>query len=132
MKKVQLLRDTEQGTGEYGPTMFSDLTEEEFIEQNLGFYPPKYNPVSNAYESELLEAEHNDVEIPESFDWRDHGAVTPVKNQGKYMYCKFRRFLSKELREINLIFFFDKNFVKATFLQYCDLHFREINSLVTS
>ena len=85
MKKVQLLRDTEQGTGEYGPTMFSDLTEEEFTEQNLGFYPPKYNPVSNVYESELLEAEHSDVEIPESFDWRDHGAVTPVKNQGKYI-----------------------------------------------
>ena len=82
MKKVQLLRDTEQGTGEYGPTMFSDLTEEEFTEQHLGFYPPKYNPVSNSYESELSDAEQSDLEIPESFDWRDHGAVTPVKNQG--------------------------------------------------
>ena len=30
MKKVQFLRETEKGSAEYGPTQFSDLTEQEF------------------------------------------------------------------------------------------------------
>ena len=36
MKKVQFLRETEKGTGEYGVTEFSDLTEEEYRKNKLG------------------------------------------------------------------------------------------------
>lgn len=83
MKKVQFLRETELGTGTYGPTKFADLTEEEFKERHLGFYPPTYNPVDNVYDSDLPDAEIPNVDLPVEFDWRTQGAVTPVKNQGK-------------------------------------------------
>ena len=82
MKKVQFLRETEQGTGEYGPTFFSDLTDEEFKERHLGLYPNKYNPVLNAYHSDLKNADIPNIKLPKKFDWRKHGAVTPVNNQG--------------------------------------------------
>ena len=90
MKKIQFLRETERGSAQYGPTQFSDLTEEEFKERHLGFYPPKYDPVMNIFESDLEEAEiPEDVELPDAFDWRTHGAVTPVKNQGRFFSLNY-------------------------------------------
>ena len=38
MKKVQFLRETDQGTAEYGATVFADMTESEF-KQHLGLTP---------------------------------------------------------------------------------------------
>ena len=82
MQKVQFLRETERGTGIYGATRFADLSAQDFKERHLGFYPNKYNPVDNVFESELPDADIPDVELPIKFDWREQGAVTPVKNQG--------------------------------------------------
>ena len=60
----------------HGVTQFSDLTRSEFREKHLGvkggFKLPK-----DANKAPILPTEN----LPEDFDWRDHGAVTPVKNQ---------------------------------------------------
>lgn len=60
----------------HGVTQFSDLTGSEFRRKHLGvkggFKLPK-----DANQAPILPT-HN---LPEEFDWRDRGAVTPVKNQ---------------------------------------------------
>ncbi|QDZ25120.1 papain cysteine protease [Chloropicon primus] len=74
---------TEGGSTTYGITKFSDWSEKEFSEKVLmrkqaGARPPRqgYLPVKG----DLKDA-------PASWDWRDHGAVTPVKNQGTVGTC---------------------------------------------
>ncbi|KAK6640312.1 hypothetical protein RUM44_011998 [Polyplax serrata] len=73
LKKIELLRETEQGTAQYGITKFADMTTKEF-KQHLGFVKPQ---------NEIIwpKAEIPDVELPNEFDWRDKNVVTPVKNQ---------------------------------------------------
>lgn len=60
----------------HGVTQFSDLTRSEFRMKHLGvrggFKLPK-----DANKAPILPTEN----LPEEFDWRDRGAVTPVKNQ---------------------------------------------------
>ncbi|XP_046850529.1 cathepsin L-like [Xenia sp. Carnegie-2017] len=74
LKIAQLMQDTERGTARYGITQFSDLTEKEFLAMYTmnGWSEETY---------EMNEAEIPRIEIPESFDWRDYGVVTKVKNQ---------------------------------------------------
>lgn len=63
----------------HGVTQFSDLTRSEFKKKHLGvkggFKLPK-----DANKAPILPTEN----LPEEFDWRDRGAVTPVKNQVLY------------------------------------------------
>lgn len=63
-------------TAVHGITQFSDLTPEEFRRSYLGLRRKKAD-LSGAREAPILPT--ND--LPEEFDWRDHGAVTGVKNQ---------------------------------------------------
>jgi len=88
MKKVQFLRESEQGTAEYGATEFSDLTEMEF-KQYLGtpLWQRKRQGLADDPDIHWPPAEIPDVDIPKEFDWRDHGAVTEVKNQGQCGSC---------------------------------------------
>ncbi|MED6175102.1 Cysteine protease rd19a [Stylosanthes scabra] len=59
----------------HGITRFSDMTESEFRNNVLGLRGVRLP--SDANKAPILPT--ND--LPSDFDWRDHGAVTPVKNQ---------------------------------------------------
>ena len=94
MRKAGKLQKTEEGTARYGVTKFSDLTEEEF-KQYVG---KKWREVKN-FNPELKKADIPKGPIPESFDWREHGAVTAVKNQVCNMVEKNQNYLYFEAAE---------------------------------
>ncbi|KAM0940872.1 putative cathepsin F [Dioscorea sansibarensis] len=67
-------------TAVHGVTQFSDLTPSEFRRQYLGL---RRSSFSSSHEAPILPTS----DLPPDFDWRDHGAVTGVKNQGSCGSC---------------------------------------------
>ncbi|XP_022820986.1 zingipain-2-like [Spodoptera litura] len=67
----------------YDVTHFMDLTQEEFT--------MRYTGLSEIFLTNdcpyLFDEDIEDVDAPESFDWRDHNAVTPVKHQYECSSC---------------------------------------------
>jgi len=63
----------------FGLTKFSDMTSEEFKTRMLN-----YKPSAQAKASPYDAKRYLRASTPASYDWRDYGAVTPVKDQG---YC---------------------------------------------
>jgi len=63
-----------------GLNQFSDLTTEEFGALYTGLLPSLEVDEENVVELENIGA-------PSSWDWRDHGKVTPVQNQGSCGSC---------------------------------------------
>mmetsp|Transcript_32705 Transcript_32705/g.29586 ORF Transcript_32705/g.29586 Transcript_32705/m.29586 type:complete len:132 (+) Transcript_32705:32-427(+) len=63
-------------TQKLGLNKFSNLTSEEFGALFHGYSEAKPNP------EEVLEEIEVPTDLPDEFDWREHGAVTPIKNQG--------------------------------------------------
>lgn len=93
IEKMNNLRDSE-GSAIYGPTEFSDMSEEEFL--SLTLRPD----LSTRGQRHLNDTHHRDhrshddrnrlkraAGIPPKFDWRTRGAVTPIRSQGTCGAC---------------------------------------------
>lgn len=68
-------------TYKLGLNKFSDLTFEEFLQYHTGFKMP--NHYSNSSGSKPFRYENVTADIPTSLDWREKGAVNPIKDQGQ-------------------------------------------------
>ncbi|KAG2702960.1 hypothetical protein I3760_06G115800 [Carya illinoinensis] len=76
-------RNKESSSYWLGLNEFADITHEEFKNKYLGLKPelPRRRSSSKDFN-------YRDVEdLPKSVDWRENGAVTPVKNQGSCGSC---------------------------------------------
>ncbi|XP_056136890.1 cathepsin F isoform X2 [Lampris incognitus] len=82
LKTAEKIQSMDQGSAEYGVTKFSDLTEEEFRSTYL-------NPLLSQWtlHRPMKPAALARGPAPASWDWREHGAVSAVKNQGMCGSC---------------------------------------------
>ena len=80
LKEIKRLNDLHDGVT-YGITQFADMTQEEFLFKYTNM------PQMNSHFKADTTAAYKGVSIPESYDCRDHGLVTPVKDQGQCGSC---------------------------------------------
>ena len=66
----------------FAPNQFADLTTEEFKSSIL--MPPRPAPV---FHPSRYVSSNPERDIPDSFDWREKGVVTDIKDQGSVGSC---------------------------------------------
>lgn len=75
--------DNKNATYKLGLTKFADLTNDEYRSLYLGARTEPARRVAKAKNvNRNYSAAVNDVEVPETVDWRKTGAVNPIKDQG--------------------------------------------------
>lgn len=68
-----------------GVNKFSDMTESEFRNMTTGYISSRKQPKRPILRNNLFSNINDDV--PDSFDWRDKNAVTPIKEQKQCLSC---------------------------------------------
>ncbi|KAL6201804.1 hypothetical protein ACLB2K_025517 [Fragaria x ananassa] len=71
---------------------FSDMTNEEFLRHQTGFKMPTVSSSTTSSSEDQLSTKQSGPnnttsDIPARIDWREHGAVTPIKDQGECGAC---------------------------------------------
>lgn len=79
----------EQGleTFSLGLNDIADLTDEEYQTYYLGYTAGSSDDQTTSISTVEYYSATNTTELPDAFDWREHDAVTPVKNQGMCGSC---------------------------------------------
>jgi len=83
--EIQALHQPEKSTFEYGMSPFMDLTPAQFKAQYLTLNVGHIHKLKFLNERNVLAPKGNDA--PAGHDWREHGAVSDVKDQGSCGSC---------------------------------------------
>ncbi|XP_047544552.1 thiol protease aleurain-like [Vanessa atalanta] len=83
MKNLEIINylNSRSKTAVFGITQFSDLTSEEFIQQYTGYRSSNHTANKTKVISKEPKINLKFEDTPESFDWREKGVVSDVKDQ---------------------------------------------------